>query len=285
MRVFSFGLFFINTFEEDSMIQFQNQHVTVFQSALYRTTSAIIQTEKAVIMTDPAWLPKEIEIMKDYVDAMIGDRQLYIIYTHSDFDHIIGAGAFPEAKVIATEEFQHNPDKEEVLQEIEAFDQMYYLKRNYKPIYPSAAIVVFRDAQTLRLGEVTLTFYLAPGHTKDSLFTVIEPYGIFLAGDYLSDVEFPFIFSSYKDYVQTIGTAERILQHHSIRILVPGHGTTTQNEEEIISRLHFSKYYLEELSHDNEGLIDVLREKYTFFDGMRSIHFDNISLAKKEKRK
>ncbi|GGN67522.1 MBL fold metallo-hydrolase [Oceanobacillus indicireducens] len=265
------------------MIQFQNQHITVFQSALYMTTSAIIQAEDAVIMTDPTWLPKEIETIRAYIDEMIGDRQLYIIYTHSDFDHIIGAGAFPEAKVIASEVFQQNSNKKAVLQEIEAFDQMYYLKRNYKSIYPSADIVVTRDAQTLRLGEVTLTFYLAPGHTKDSLFTVIEPYGIFLAGDYLSDVEFPFIFSNYKDYVQTIRTAEQILHHHSIRILVPGHGTTTQSEEEIVSRLHFSKYYLEELPLDNESLIDVLREKYTFFEGMKSIHFDNASMAGRER--
>ncbi|MCF3943743.1 MBL fold metallo-hydrolase [Oceanobacillus alkalisoli] len=263
------------------MIQFQNQHITIFQSALYMTTTAIIQTKKAVIMTDPTWLPKEIETIKHHVDEMIGDRQLYIIYTHSDFDHIIGAGAFPEAKVIATRTLHHNLNKEEVLQEIEAFDQKYYLKRNYKPIYPSADIIVSQDAQTLQLGEVTLTFYLAPGHTKDSLFTVIEPYGIFLAGDYLSDVEFPFVFSSYKDYVETIRTAERILEDHLIRVLVPGHGTATQNEDEIISRLYFSKYYLKELSRNNDSLIDVLRNKYTFFDGMKSIHFDNISLARR----
>ncbi|WP_370459787.1 hypothetical protein [Oceanobacillus sp. AG] len=66
------------------MIQFQNQHITVFQSALYMTTSAIIQAEDAVIMTDPTWLPKEIETIRACIDEMIGDRQLYIIYTHSD---------------------------------------------------------------------------------------------------------------------------------------------------------------------------------------------------------
>src|SRR4051812_4195265 len=98
------------------MIQFQNEHMTVFQSVLYQTTSAVIQTEQAVIMTDPNWLPSEIDTIKCYIEGIIGERQLYIIYTHSDFDHIIAAGAFPHAHTIASEAFVKRADKETVLE-------------------------------------------------------------------------------------------------------------------------------------------------------------------------
>lgn len=262
------------------VIQFKKNNITVFQSVLYMTTSAIIQTNEAVIMTDPNWLPTEIECIKSYINDIKGDKQLYIIYTHSDFDHIIGSGAFPEAKVIATKQFDENPNKEDIMQKIKQFDQGYYLNRSYSPQYPNVDIIVSEDGQKVEFDSFTMTFYHAPGHTNDGLFTVIEPDGLFLSGDYLSDIEFPFIFSNYKDYVKTVNKAEKILLNHDITIHVPGHGTTTQNKQEIQKRINSSKYYLEQLLHDNGELERYLSEEYSFFEGMRSIHTDNKKMAK-----
>ncbi len=264
------------------MIQYKNRHLTVFQSSLYMTTSAVLCTNDAVIVTDPNWLPLEIEEIKQYVMNNFGNKQLYIIYTHSDFDHIIGAGAFPGTMAIASEAFYNNPYKDEVLQTIHQFDQKYYVNRNYKPEYPTADIVVVQDGQRLELGEITVTFYKAPGHTNDSLFSVIEPYGIFLAGDYLSDVEFPFITGSYKDYISTIHKAEKILNKHHIKTLVPGHGTTTDNKQEMIERIKLTKYYLEQLPYDQGEMESLLRKEYKFYEGMKEIHSENKLKAKEE---
>ncbi|WP_346764040.1 MBL fold metallo-hydrolase [Bacillus sp. BHET2] len=246
------------------------------------TTSAVIETDEAVIMTDPNWLPVEVETIKQYVDEILGDRQLYIIYTHSDFDHIIGSGAFPDAKVIATSKLKNKLNKEEIIREIHQFDQMYYLKRNYEPEYPSVDIEVSHDGQKLEIGSVTLRFYQAPGHTDDSLFTVIEPYGIFLSGDYLSDVEFPFIFGTYKDYVTTIAKVETILNNHQITLHVPGHGNTTENLEEIRNRLDLSAFYLRELPEENKDLEGFLQKEYPFYEGMKGNHAENIKVAFRE---
>lgn len=264
------------------MIQFQNNIMTVFQSALYMTTSAIIQTNEAIIMTDPNWLPNEIQEIQDYINNIQGNKQLYIIYTHSDFDHIIGSGAFPEAKVIASKRFADNLNKAESIQKIHQFDQKYYLHRSYSPVYPSVDIVISEDGYTLELDSITMTFYQAPGHTEDGLFTVIEPYGFFVSGDYLSDVEFPFIFSSYKDYVNTINKAEKILLTHAITTHIPGHGLTTQNLQEIQKRIDSSKYYLTKLPHDKGELEQYLRSEYSFFEGMKRIHSDNKEMIQKE---
>jgi hydroxyacylglutathione hydrolase len=265
------------------MIQFQQDNIIVFQSALYMTTTAIIQTNEAIIMTDPNWLPSEIEEIKEYINNIKGDKQLYIIYTHSDFDHIIGSGAFPEAKVIASKQFDENPNKEESMQRIKQFDQGYYLYRSYSSVYPTVDIVVSEDGYELELDSITMTFYQAPGHTNDGLFTVIEPYGLFLSGDYLSDVEFPFIFSSYKDYVNTINKAENILLNHQIKTHIPGHGSTTQNQREIQKRINDSKYYLTQLPHDEGELEKHLSREYPFFEGMKSIHIDNKEIVNKIK--
>jgi hydroxyacylglutathione hydrolase len=263
-------------------VYYEKDNIAVFQSELYMTTSAIVQTDEFLIMTDPNWLPSEVEAIRKFVDNKIENKQLYIIYTHSDFDHIIGSGAFPEAKVIATEELQNNVHKDETINKIHKFDQGYYLRRNYEPQYPSVDYVISNDGQTLDLGQISLTFYKAPGHTQDSLFTVIEPFGIFLSGDYLSDVEFPFIFSSYKDYIETLDKAEYILNTHKINFHIPGHGNVTDEQQEIEKRINESRYYLNKLLSENDFLEKHCREKYFFYEGIAKIHFENIKLAKKE---
>lgn len=261
------------------MIQFKNDFLTVFESSLYKTTTAIIETSDALIMTDPNWLPAEIEAIKQYVNEHLGDKKLFIIYTHSDFDHIIGAGAFPNATVIASKQLANHPYKQEIMQRVKSFDKRYYIERDYTPEYPAVNLVVLQDGQTLELESITLTFYHAPGHTDDGIFTAIEPYGIFLCGDYLSDVEFPFIFSSYENYVETIKKAKHILQTHSITILVPGHGSTTGEFHEIQKRIDQSGYYLQELLEDKGALETYLSSTYRFYEGMKSIHADNKKQA------
>lgn len=262
------------------MIQYKDDTLQVFQSALYQTTSAVVQTEEAIIMTDPNWLPSELEEIQQFVLSIKKNRPLYIIYTHSDFDHIIGSGAFPNATIIASERLKNRPDQEKVMKEIHDFDEGYYVERNYEPHYPCVDIVVKENGQTLDLGRTTLTFYLAPGHTDDGLFTVVEPFGIFLSGDYLSDVEFPFIYSSFKDYQHTVEKAEKIFHNHTIRLHVPGHGKTTNSQEEMTNRLSSSKMYLNNLVEEDEGLETILRKKYKFYNGMKEIHEENIRKAK-----
>lgn len=268
------------------MLHYKDENLTVFQSVLYQTTTAVIESEEAIIMTDPTWLPKEIDRIKEFINERLNGRKLYIIYTHSDFDHVIGAGAFPEAFVIATERFQLNKNKRTVINEMKAFDQQYYIKRPYDYTYPTVDRLIKIDGDKLKLGSLTLHFFLAPGHTKDGLFTVIEPSGVLLSGDYLSDVEIPFIASSYKDYSQTIEKAEQIVSDFNIKCHVPGHGSVTNSKTEIKKRLSESLYYLKQLkSGDPENeLSDYCHKHYAFFDGMIESHLDNIKKAQLYKK-
>ncbi|MBQ0141116.1 MAG: MBL fold metallo-hydrolase [Kurthia sp.] len=266
------------------MIQLETDKVIVFQSALYMTTSTIIRTDEAIFLIDPCWLPTEIERVKEYVDNIISGKQLYIIYTHSDFDHIIASGFFENAIIIASEKLSNRIDKEKILQEIKAFDEKYYINRSYTPSYPVVNIEVKENGQQLKLKNMVVTFYLSPGHTEDGLFIIIEPFGIFLSGDYLSDVEFPFINSSYTDYVQTLKLANSIVENHSIQLLVPGHGSATEKIEEINERISFSQWYLQELKKDAKELLDVVLAKYPFAYSMIDAHEYNKSFIVKNKK-
>ncbi|EXJ23242.1 hypothetical protein ADIAL_1389 [Alkalibacterium sp. AK22] len=267
------------------MLHFHKDQLTVFQSALYQTTTAVVETEQAMIITDPNWLPEEVREIKQFVDDRLGNRMLYLIYTHSDFDHIIGAGAFPKAFVIASKAFHNNPGKRACLEEAKAFDSKHYIERDYTHVYPHVDRMITMDGDALKLGDMTLHFYLAPGHTADGLFTVIEPYGILLSGDYLSDVECPFISYNWKKYKQTAKKAGAIMEEHDIRCHVPGHGNVTEDKNEMIARLAFTQDYLDRLNRDVDALEKECRERFLFFDGMIDMHRNNIRRAAKEEHR
>lgn len=262
------------------MIQYKKENITVFQSAIYMTTTAIIEGDEAIVMTDPCLLPNEVEEIRTYIDTIKNDRQLYIIYTHHDFDHIIGSGAFPDAQVIASHPFAYFSQKEKIVNEMINFDNQYYLQRKYEHHYPDVNIVLSKDGEILQLGSLKLTFYLAPGHTTDSIFTIVEPNGIFLAGDYLSNVEFPFIDSSYHDYIKTMEKVKKIMETHKIRTLIPGHGQTTDCRKEMNGRIHFAYEYLNGLLTDKDDT--YLEEKFIFFPSLKSIHERNKKIARME---
>jgi glyoxylase-like metal-dependent hydrolase (beta-lactamase superfamily II) len=195
-------------------------NLTVFQSALFLTNAAVIDGLDFVLVIDPTWLPQEVEEIAHYVSSIRADCPVYLLFTHSDFDHILGAGAFPDATTIASQAFIDNPDKERKVSQILAWDSEYYIRRPYEIRYPEIDISIVDDGQAVTIGETRLTFYHAPGHNLDGLFTVIEPQGILIAGDYLSDIEFPYIYHSSTAYETTLAKLDLILEKHKVNILV-----------------------------------------------------------------
>lgn len=252
-------------------------HVTIFQSALYQTNATLIDLENAVILFDPCWLPEEIKTIQTAVKNILNDRPLYLVFTHNDYDHIMGAGAFPQAIVIASKRFAQPRDaeKERVLAQMKAFDDSYYIQRPYPLFYPTVDQVISTNGQKLALGSATLTFYLSPGHTPDGLFIVVEPLGIFLVGDYLSDIEFPFIYGSYKAYQETLNLAKNIVSQYQINVLVPGHGKPSQSISDMQTRLADSIDYLKRLSEGDPTLDTDLQKQYPFYASIEESHRNN----------
>lgn len=272
---------------EIRLIQYEREYVKVFQSELYLTTSTVVQTKEMVLVVDPNWLPGEVEAIKRYVNTIKGSREVYLLFTHGDFDHIIGYQAFPDAKVIGSAGLQHHSQKEQQLQMIREFDNQHYIIRNYPITFPLLDIVIHEDGQQLLLGETTLTFYLAPGHTEDGLMTVVEPLGIMIAGDYLSDFELPFIDHSAEAYRQTLEKVGHMYHSHSISLLVPGHGQATSNHSEMKRRLDLASDYLNRLGTavlaGDELALHTLYKEHAFPSTfIEHCHQQNIKIISRE---
>lgn len=269
------------------MIQYKKNGLTVFQSALFQTTCTVVEAEESVLVVDPNWLPHEIQKIQQHVAQIRKGRDLYVLFTHGDFDHIIGYHAFPGATVIGSKGLQEHPKKEEKIHLIQQFDRDYYITRTYPIEFPKVDVVIEEDGQTLVLGNTTITFYLSPGHTHDGLFTVIQPQGIWIAGDYLSDFELPFIYDSAIAYGKTLQKAERILHEHSVKILVPGHGQWTEREEDMKLRIRRSQTHLsgliEAVMKEDEEAIQALGKEHAFPSNFtKECHEKNVEIIRRE---
>lgn len=268
------------------MVQFKNKHLSVFESALFRTNSMVVETADLILVVDPTWLPDEVTAIRHHVDAIKNGRPVYLLFTHSDYDHILGFGAFPEAYTIASQAFQDNKDKAEQLRSIHKFDQDYYIRRPYKMVYPRVDIAVDESTEFITIGDTRLSFWLAPGHNADGIFTLVEPLGIWIAGDYLSNVEFPFIYHSAAGYLQTLETAELIIKQRHPKYLIPGHGDVSTDPGEMLSRVQESRKYIQDLQRavrSGEAYPDdQLWDHYAFRGSQEEFHRKNIALIEKE---
>ena len=271
------------------MILFRQAGICVFQSALYQTTASVIDTPDLVLVVDPNWLPHEVQEIVSYVDTIKGSRPVYLLFTHSDYDHIIGWQAFPQAITIASEAFVNNPDKQKEVDQILEFDDKHYIKRNYPIQYPEIQIVIRQDEEFLSFGQTRIRFWLAPGHNADGLFALLEPQGVWLVGDYLSDVEFPFIYHNIEDYQMTLEKASKIANEAQPKVLIPGHGQVCQHIPEMGKRILFSQQYIDAaLRHASGEEVfeeEALLAQYDFPKGLRSSHQDNLNLIIKSNSK
>ena len=267
------------------MIQFKTHHLTVFQSALFCTTSTVVETPDLVLVVDPNWLPEEVDNIRRFVDEVKENRPVYLLFTHSDYDHIIGWQAFPKAKVIASQAFIDNSDKDKILEQIYTFDDEYYISRDYKIAYPIVDISIENDRQTLQIGQTVLTFYQAKGHNSDGIFTIVND-KYWIAGDYFCEVEFPYIYYSSLEYEATLAKTESILQNHAIEYLIPGHGTVATSSVEILKRKQDAINYIQELRDSvktgKHFDLDNLWRYYKFPRIMKKFHTANVELLKKE---
>ena len=267
-------------------IQYEDESLIIFESDLFRTTSSLIIGEDYILLVDPNWLPREIEFIKNKADQLGKGKEKYLLFTHSDYDHIIGYEKFKEYKTIASLNFVQNDEKEKILNDIKKFDDKYYIQRNYNITFPKIDIIINQDKIVLSIQSDQYVFYQARGHNKDGIITFNQSKGILIAGDYLSNIEFPYIYDSFKEYKNTLTKFSKILNTESVKILVPGHGDFTKNKAEIEQRILDSKNYIEELETTaTKGItfnLQKLFSKYKFPIGMTKFHKENLELLNKE---
>jgi len=267
-------------------IQHQSPHLTIFESAIYRTTTTLIKGKDYLLLIDPNWLPIEIAFIQQIVEEEESGKEKFLLFTHSDYDHILGYKAFPDFKTIASQAFVDKADKEQVVEEIRKFDDEYYVERPYLIEYPNINIALNEPITKMSLQEDQYTFYQAKGHTNDGLLVWNQTKGILVVGDHLSNIEFPFIYDSLSNYRRTLQSLQQIIATNQVAILITGHGDSTTDVSEMKRRITADLQYLVDLEQSIIAGTPVdlssLLAQYPFPKGLAKCHQDNIVLVEKE---
>jgi glyoxylase-like metal-dependent hydrolase (beta-lactamase superfamily II) len=98
----------------------------------------------------------------------------------------------------------------------------------------------------VELGEIELELHVADGHTSDGTAVFARAYGVLAVGDYLSDVEIPWISpgGALDVYRDTLARLAPLVE--AAETIIPGHG----------------------LPHSSETALRLLDEDLDYLDGL-----------------
>lgn len=229
--------------------------LSLFQSAAWQMSSLVLDLGGETLVVDPGYFPEEVDQLASAL-AACGPQPARLLLTHSHFDHVAGLPALPPLPVIAHARLGGNQPSR-VAKALTDFDGQLYVERAGSLKLPTPAVPVSAPL-TLAAGRDRLHLCPAPGHSVDCLFTVIERAGLFLPGDYLSELEFPFLGEepgSLSQYLETLTLALRLIDDFRPRLLVPGHGPTATTLAAMKERARRDQAYLENLNERVEACV------------------------------
>jgi hydroxyacylglutathione hydrolase len=189
---------------------------------LFNANCILYLTSRFAFVVDTYMGPDSMQEFRHILDGLVEKRDLFIINTHSHFDHIWGNCAFPDGIIIAHQSCLEimRSDAKGVL-EATRKSNPEWIMGNVELLFPHITLaekLVFHD------GPATLEIRHIPGHSRDSIALLISPEGLCLAGDTLED-PFPLLSESSSEanidiYIDEL---ERLCLWGP-SCIIPGHG-------------------------------------------------------------
>jgi glyoxylase-like metal-dependent hydrolase (beta-lactamase superfamily II) len=121
----------------------------------------------------------------------------------------------------------------------------------------------------LELGDRELELHPAEGHTADGMVLLDRAQGLLIVGDYLSDVEIPWVHGSLADYRATLARLASLAEQAAT--VVPGHGAP-HDRETALRLLDEDVDYLDALERGDRKLPEGRDTK-----AQRTIHEENVT--------
>jgi glyoxylase-like metal-dependent hydrolase (beta-lactamase superfamily II) len=191
---------------------------TWWPSSLYQTTTLELRRGSERLLVDPGISPWEI----DEVVTARSDPVTQVLVTHADWDHVMALGVLPDAPVTASIRAAERIRSGEARASIE--------KESVEAYVPYVALDALHCEQDVEppadvmLGPWSAVCRAGNGHTDDGLITWFPDERILVVGDYLSELEIPFSYSSVRDYQGTLHTLIGVIEREQPEFVVVGHG-------------------------------------------------------------
>jgi hydroxyacylglutathione hydrolase len=242
----------------------------VVTSGFWQTNAIALRAGDEAMLIDSPYLPDELDALPSLL-AGAGFEPDGLLATHADFDHLLGRLAFPGMTLglceSSVERLHGEPGGAQ--RALRHYDNEFYVSR--------PAPLALGQVQGLpvpgsvEIGERELELHPAEGHTPDGMAIFDRGQGLLMVGDYLSDVEIPWISEggSLADYRATLARLAPLVEDATT--VVPGHGAP-HDRETTLRLLGEDVEYLDALERGEERLPEGRDSK-----AQRGIHAENVT--------
>jgi glyoxylase-like metal-dependent hydrolase (beta-lactamase superfamily II) len=244
--------------------------VVVVTSRIWQTNATALRSKGEVLLIDSPYFPDELELLPALL-RQAGFEPNALFATHADYDHVLGPVAFPGVPLgvgdHTMERIRTSPG--EAQRELRDEDARNYVVRE-RPL-SLGSLQSLPVPGYVELGEIELELHVADGHTSDGTALFARAYGVLAVGDYLSDVEIPWISpgGALDVYRDTLARLAPLVE--AAETIIPGHGLP-HSSETALRLLDEDLDYLDALEKGDRRLPkgrDTARQ--------REIHAENLA--------
>jgi glyoxylase-like metal-dependent hydrolase (beta-lactamase superfamily II) len=248
----------------------------VLTSAFWQTNAVALRAGGEAVLIDSPYLPEELDALPGVL-AGAGFEPDGLLATHADFDHLLGRLAYAGMSLglaeTSVERLHREPGAAQ--RELRDFDAQWYIARQAPLALGQVQALPVPGRLDLGTGEhaVELELHPAEGHTPDGMALLARPLGLLVVGDYLSDVEIPWISEggSLADYRATLARLAPLVE--DVSSVVPGHGAP-HDRETALRLLDEDLGYLDALERGEEQP-DLPPSRDS--KAQRAIHAENLT--------
>jgi len=232
------GVFFVPEMSTDPRVRVFRRTLDVMEDFSGMEVDAyIIITNRYLVVCDTMLCPEDAAAMMQMVQTESGGREVLVVNSHADWDHIWGNGYFTgehAASIIAHQHSLIRGRSNEARKELLDFQQRYPI---FRSVVLVPATITFQHGLTIHGEDLAIELIPAPGHHLDHVAAWIPQLRLLLAFD---AVEMPLpIIEDAAAVPLMFSTLERLIALQPKRVLC-SHGKTTNPElvKENLAYLH-----------------------------------------------
>jgi glyoxylase-like metal-dependent hydrolase (beta-lactamase superfamily II) len=177
----------------------------------------VVGTQRA-LMFDTLIFPDQTGTLSE----LWSGRDLIVVYSHADWDHVWGTSGVSPAIVIAQEECARRfGDPGDVQRTLDDYRSGHEGALSQVKLIPPQE--TFRSDLSLDLGGLSVELRHCPGHTSDSILALVPERNLLLGADCI-ERPLPLLNEGAEDLQRWIETLTGLAADHRIKTCIPSHG-------------------------------------------------------------